>query len=213
MPIKIPFGLEGVFAQVFGHAMGEVAQAQSNPLMRSVLIWVSTVQAHVVERWQPIVASGIRCGLRPKAPDGRFVQCPEPAIGACGFCSAPTCLAHAMIDAQANILCYKCVAEAAKLMGAPGRQAPGHAPPRNERIDTDERALRRKYLRVLGLHDLPNNPVTEEEIGQAFRTLMKKHHPDRVHQAPEEKREAARKRAAAISEAYHWLTDERRKVA
>jgi len=204
MPLKIPFGLEGVFAQVFGRAMGEVAQAQSNPLMRSVLIWVSTVQTHVVERWQPIVASGIRCALRPKLPDGRFASCPEPAIGACGFCSAPTCLGHAMIDSQANILCYKCLAEAAKRMGAPPREAAG-APPGAARADAaEERAQRRKCLHVLGLAD----PVTDEEIKDEFRALMRKHHPDR---APAHRQEAARKKAAAISEAYHWLIDERRK--
>jgi DnaJ domain len=205
MPLRIPFGLEGVFAQMFGRAVGEVAQAQSNPLMRSVLIWVSTVQTHVVERWQPIVASGIRCALRPKMADGRFGPCTEPAIGACGFCSAPTCLAHAMIDSQANILCYKCLAEAAKLMGAPARRSteappPGAAPGEK----AEERAKRRKYLHVLGLVD----PVTDEEIAQEFRTLMKKHHPDR---APEHRKEAARKKAAAISEAYHWLNDDRRR--
>lgn len=202
MPLRIPFGLEGVFAQVFGRAMGEVAQAQSNPLMRSVLIWVSTVQTHVVERWQPIVASGIRCALRPKMADGRFAPCPEPAIGACGFCSAPTCLAHAMIDSQANILCYKCLAEAAKRMGAPPRQGAGESAAPGEAAE--ERAKRRKYLHVLGLTD----PVSDEEIAQEFRVLMKKHHPDR---APEHRKEAARKKAAGISEAYHWLIDERRR--
>jgi len=207
MPLKIPFGLEGVFAQMFGRAVGEVAQAQSSPLMRSVLLWVSSVQTHVVERWQPIVASGIRCGLRPKAHDGRYVQCPEPAIGACGFCREPTCLSHAMIDAKANILCYKCVAAAAKVLGVEPERAVGSVPPPHQgAAEPDERAKRRKFLRVLGLRD----PVTHEEIAQEFRALMKKHHPDR---ATDDKKEAARKRAAAISEAYHWLTDDRRKVA
>jgi hypothetical protein len=210
MPFKIPFGLEGVFAQVFGQAVGEVAQAQTDPLMRSVLIWVSTVQAHVVRRWQPIVASGIRCSLRPRVPDGRFISCPEPAIGACGFCQGPTCLQHAMIDAQANILCHKCLAEAARKMGAPPRPATGEPPPPSSSsrdADGDERAKRRKFLRALGLQD----PVTEAEITHEFRVLMKKHHPDR---APEHRKEAALKKSAALSEAYHWLIDEqRRKVA
>jgi hypothetical protein len=208
--VPLPFGIEGVFAQVFGKVMGDFAQNQTNPLMRSVLTWVSTVQAHAVQRWKPIMESGIRCALRPRGPDGQFKPCKEPAIGACGFCGEPTCLGHAMIDAHANVMCHKCVNVAAQKMGVPmGGVRPNVPPPSDPASDAHEAELREKYLRVLELEE----PVSENEIATQFRKLMVKYHPDR--QFTEKKKKSAHERAKKISEAYHWLTssDRKRKVA
>lgn len=197
---EIPIGVEAVTAQVISAVMGNVAQQQSDPLVRSLIGWVGNVSKHIMERWRPVVASRIRCGMQPRV-NGVPVRCGEAAIGACVFCGDPVCLHHTLIDEQANLLCHKCLFLAAKALNITPRQ-PGEPPkPPPSREDMrEEKTLRKKYLRTLGLED----PITEEELNETFRELMKENHPDR---APESKREAARKRAAAISEAYHWLKE------
>jgi hypothetical protein len=208
-----PPGIENLFASMLGHAVDEVADGSSDPLTRSILRWVGRVQSQILLRWRPLVQSGARCGIGQRMPDGEVVNCREAAIGSCGFCGLHTCLHHAMIDENANILCFRCLHEAARLMRArtePNpprvRPEPEAGEPRRPGIEGDERSERRRYLRVLGLRD----PVTSTELDETFRELMRKHHPDR---ATENKRAAAEKRCKAITEAYHWIQNHQKKAA
>jgi len=200
MPV-IPRGLEGIAAQLFGRALDDVARHQGDPLLRSVLAWVARLQAQMQLRWRPILASGIRCAIARQA-DGRLATCPSPAIGACTFCRAPVCLGHSFVDGDATVLCFGCVGRAAKALGVDSARA--EIPPHHHHGAAfaegvrERRAKRKAALKTLGLRD----PASIEEIKEAFRDLMKKHHPDR---APEGKKEEAAERVKAITEAYHWL--------
>lgn len=199
--MKIPMGIDGFFAQWLGKAVDEVARSQQDPLTRSILQWVGHVQMHVMTRWRHVVASGVRCGVRPIVA-GRPVQCAEPAIGACAFCGGPVCLVHGAIDVNANIFCHPCVARAAKALGVQPRTEQD-VPPPPPRVDQVVAQQRKKFLRVLGLAD----PITAEELNTTFRELMVKNHPDRMVGATEAKKETAKARCARFTEAYHWLKD------
>ena len=205
--MKIPIGFEGLLASMLGKAVDEVANGAHDPLTRSLLRWVGRVQAQVMLRWRPVVTSGVRCAIGQRMPDGQVAICVEPAIGSCCFCGAPTCLHHALIDENANILCYRCLNEAARSMG---KGQPNQPQARNEvppppAVPTDKQK-RREYLEVMGLED----PVTVDELEEAFRTLMRKHHPDR---APEKRRAKAEARCKKITEAYHWLKEHQKRAA
>jgi len=205
-----PPGIEGLFASMLGHAVDEVADGARDPLTRSILRWVGRVQSQILLRWRPLVQSGARCGIAQRLPNGEVVNCREAAIGSCGFCGLHTCLHHAMIDENANVLCFRCLTEAARLMNAQAAPNPPRVRPerRDEHpaVPDDEPTLRRRYLRVLGLRD----PITSTELNETFRELMRKHHPDR---APENKRAAAENRSKAITEAYHWLRNHEKRAA
>lgn len=207
-----PPGIENLFASMLGHAVDEVADGSRDPLTRSILRWVGRVQSQILLRWRPLAQSGARCGIGQRMPDGEVVNCREAAIGSCGFCGLHTCLHHAMIDENANVLCFRCLHEAARLMNARAAPNPPRMRPEPEADQRraapvgDDQSDRRRYLRVLGLRD----PVTSAELDETFRDLMRKYHPDR---APEQKRAAAEKRSKAITEAYHWLQNHQKRAA
>lgn len=54
--------------------------------------------------------------------------------------------------------------------------------------------------------------ATDQQIDQAYRRLMSKHHPDRVAGAADEIRAAAEKRASAINAAYDHIMAARRRA-
>jgi hypothetical protein len=197
------FGFEKVISNFVSRAVGEVAGAQQDPFVSSVLRWIGNIQGHAMMQWRVTAASGLRCTLRQKqAHTGQFVGCHEPAIGACGACFQAICLHHAQVNEAGEIVCFKCMAEAIHLLREkhPERaQKQANAGPGAPQVD--KVAQRKAALKVLGLKD----PATWDEIHTQFRTLSVKHHPDRATPA---KREAAQRKFASLSAAYHWLKNE-----
>jgi hypothetical protein len=208
------FGFEKIFAGFVKNAVGEVAGAQPDPFISSMLRWLGNIQAHAMLQWRATAASGIRCALRQKQPHtGQFAACPEPAIGACLTCFDAICLHHSQVNEAGEIICLKCMAEAVHLL----REK--HPERAQKRVNAgagagapqvDKVAQRKAALKVLGLKDEPNKPATWDEIHAQFRALSIKHHPDR---ATAGKREAAQKRFASLSAAYHWLKEENERKA
>lgn len=195
-------GIDGLLSQLMGHAARDFAGRQQDPLTRSIMTWIASVQEHVLMRWGTIARSGVKCVLAVRDPSGHLHKCVEPAIGACCACHGSVCLHHAMLDEGGTLLCFKCLHQALNLMGVkpaePKPQGGARGADPNAAVAAENRKLRKKYLRVLGLMD----PATEDEVAEEFRRLMVKHHPDRAKAAD---KASAQKRAAEISEAYHWL--------
>jgi hypothetical protein len=207
----MPFihGIEGLVAGLFGDAVGKIGQHQTHPLMRSGLMWAGQVVNNLVARYGSISMSGVRCGLRPRGADGQYAQCPDPAIGVCGFCQTVTCLNHAFVDRNANIICPMCIARAQKALNIdPNQQhsAPPPPPPHEHAgpAAEDVQEVRRKRLaalKALGLKD----PLEEGELEQAFRSLMKASHPDRS--SDEKDRQRREKKCAGYTAAYHYVKE------
>ncbi len=195
--------VETLFSQLFGRAVHEAAAGQADPLTRSVMQWVADMQRNVLRRWKPIVASGMRCALRPRDErTGQFEQCAEPAIGACGLCRQPVCLRHSMIGQQADIVCTACLSDYVRMLRERDGGFRDHrtvygqsAPPT---VAPDEAVLRKNHLRTLGLKE----PTDWAEIHAAFRKKAARMHPDR---AKPGRRAEAEAKFKALNEAYQWL--------
>lgn len=167
--------------------------------------WFQGLQQQAFARWSATLFSGIRCavveGHRASTP-----VCSGPAVGQCGICMRPTCLRHAMVARNGDVVCLECINRAAvALRGqgfAPGSEpSVGRSPPPpsvGRPPGPDEEHIYREHLRVFGLKP----GATPDQIKAAYRKLVAKHHPDR---APPAKREAATERLTKINAAFQYL--------
>jgi DnaJ-domain-containing protein 1 len=176
-------------------------QAQpTDPLVRALLQWGGELENAAMQRWRGVMMSGIRCVL-PERRGGLILPCDEPAIAACAACQQPTCLHHAMVAGNADVVCLKCINEAVNIMRqrprveVPRPQAQPNAKSAEEVWDRDRKA----HLRTLGLKD----PADWAEIEAAYKELLVKHHPDR---AIPSRRKQAEDRFKRVRVAYDWLT-------
>jgi hypothetical protein len=168
---------------------GAASQFKTNdPLMGSLVSWVSRLQEAAFTKWRVVAASGIRCTGKMHFRQVGAVDCPHPAIGACISCKQALCIGHAFVSVDGVLVCASCVAKLGKAAG------PDPSPP------TNQEDLRKKHLKVLGLGD----DATWDQINDAFRALSKKHHPDRAAPA---KRAAAEKKFKTLSESFTWLKE------
>jgi hypothetical protein len=200
---------ESILSQLFGRAVHQVAQEQTDPLTRMVMQWVADMQAHAMLRWRPVVESGMACSLRPKNPrTGAFELCRAPAIAACGICRRPVCLHHALIGQNADVLCNACLSDFVRIVQARGAVPPAGSQPPEPPLSPieQETQTRRKHLRTLGVKE----PITWAIIHAAFRRKAARWHPDHAKPA---KRAEAEAKFKQINEAYQWLRSRYEKAA
>jgi len=201
-----------VLEDLFGSLFGGFSRGAPSLVTEVLLPWANRMGVNALARWSPIVASSIRCGLPHKM--GSPHLCANQAISGCGCCKSPVCLDHAMVAANADVICLRCVNETLKIIQEriakdPSRQPPKSRPMHEDEASADREEDRRRHLATLGL-DADDEPGLEE-IKLAYKSLVKKHHPDRV---PESERKAATKRFLKIQAAYDFLVaDGDRKVA
>lgn len=212
--------IDDILGDLFGRAASKLPKPQ-DPFLARLLQWTAQIQMHALGRWRAVAMSGVRC----EQPVGRVGEAPhkcgEPAIGACQLCLGTTCLEHAVVASTGNFACAQCMAAMEELVrekrGVRARQSAWWAsPPRAEQAPPpgappgaapaeSEGQIRERHLKTLGLTD----PVTDAEVREQFRTLAKRHHPDR---ASAGNRDAAERKFKRISAAYTWL-NQRRKAA
>lgn len=174
---------------LLGKALGQALQGlhTKDPLLQELQGWSARLIEHAPGKWRAVIMSGFACDI----PAPRGGPCTHPAVGACVVCRKPTCLAHALISAGADVVCFRCVKDA--------QVAAGTAPQGAAQASIDPAAQARAHLKTLGLG--PN--ATLEEVQRAFRKLAAKYHPDKA-KTPA-KREAAEAKFKKYSESYHWL--------
>lgn len=149
--------------------------------------------------WAAVSASGIKCTIEKRLPDGSSASCQGGAIAACVVCHQPVCFNHSMIGpADGNVICFGCVGRLQNETNQ--RQSAGGNYTQSPFSQSQPEDKRKKYLGILGLND----PVSNEEIKSAFRMLAKKYHPDK-HKAANAKK-AAEKKFKLINEAFSWLS-------
>jgi len=174
---------------------------------------------HWVQRWLPYTLVGMRCVVPER---GHGHPCGATAIQQCAICMLPTCLRHAMVHMNGDVVCVRCVNSYAQIVrgGAAHRvEAPPRPEPRSrdhhasnghvEHAGPTEEQLRRKHLKVLGLTD----PAEWDEIQEAFRRLAFKHHPDRHARSPSAKQQSAQRKFVEINAAHQWLSAHRERSA
>jgi hypothetical protein len=172
---------------------------------------LETTCARWIQRWLPYTLAGVRCTVPPHS--GPSIPCGATAIQQCAICAKPTCLRHAMVHTNGDVVCVQCVnAYLRQVRGAGAhRVEPGPRPePRQYAPPVeDEERTRKKHLKALGLTD----PTDWAEIQDAFKRLAFKHHPDRHARAPHAKQQAAQRKFVELNAAYQWLSARERSAA
>lgn len=219
MPIFDDIG--DLFGKVFGRngaPPGQRADAVGGALGLGQE-WMGELMQSASTKWLPMMLAGIACGT-PVRGGG---PCGGPAVQQCAICRLPTCLHHALVHSNGDLVCVRCVnaflqqVRAGFQGAAPPPPRPGAAeeevgrrpPPRS----TGPRAapaadpppteadLRKRHLRTLGLKD----PADWEMIKAAYKQKSFKVHPDR---APEHRKAAAAQKLKDINASYAWLRNQ-----
>lgn len=179
-----------MFEVLLGKAIGQALQGiqTKDPLLVELQGWSSRLVEHAPGRWRAVIQSGIACAI----PTPQGGSCKRPAVGACVVCRQPTCLAHALVSAGADVVCHRCVRAAQVAAGTAPQEQVAQAP-------IDPKAIARAHLKELGLSE----DATLEQVQKAFRKLAAKYHPDKA-KTPA-KKIAAEEKFKKISAAFHWL--------
>lgn len=138
-----------------------VLDDQAQERLHLMLVWVERVQVRAFDKWYPPQAVRV-CQVSSKSASCRAV-----AIGPCACCGRPVCLRHAMVSADADLLCAPCFA-VARTHAKPYQPEPEPAPiPSNTELEEAYRTLRM------------TEDATNEELKKSYRDLSFKNHPDR----------------------------------
>lgn len=138
---------------------------QQQARLQQLVVWLERVQMRSAAKWYP---PGIDGACRVVTPAS---ACHATAVGACCCCGRPVCLRHAMISADADLLCASCFGVAKKHTTTfdASACAPGAGKPHDSSAD----ALRQAY-KVLGV--APNDEP--DVIRKAYKELLRRNHPD-----------------------------------
>ena len=203
-----------IFAEMFGRRRpgpGGEPFVQGPVELAELLTVLQDTCARWIQRWLPYTLAGVRCTV-PHPSDPQLL-CRATAIQQCAICQKPTCLRHAMVHTNGDVVCVQCVNAYARQVRGPNAHRV-EPPPRPEPRQyappqEDEGRLRRKHLKALGLTD----PAEWEEIQEAFKRLAFKWHPDRHARAPQTKQQQAQRKIVEVNAAFQWLSEERSRRA
>lgn len=196
--------IPGIIGQAIGHAVQQAGEhaAVDDPEVRQAMGILGRVQQHLYGKWRDAQHSRVACAVRVNHPQFGPLRCTEPMMGACVACTHPVCLEHASVTiATGDAICFACIELVrTKRAEQPRAQAP---PPGAAPSPEDEKKIRRKHMRALGLKGHP----TEKEIQAAFRNKAAKTHPDKAKPGPA--RDKAHHKFVALGTARDWLIEHR----
>lgn len=153
-----------------------MSQGAPGRLVRELQPILSRLAMQATSKWQMHLLTESPC-----------YGCNRPSLGPCVKCSEPTCLHHAWMSVDADLLCHACAGgKAARKKSKPPPAAP------------DPEAARVAALRELGL----GPDASWHEVQVRFREIVAKNHPDRF---PPARREKAQERFKRITAAYEVL--------
>jgi len=154
-------------AEAIGRVAGGVANfgdVQVQGLVTQLIgPWAIGVARHAPTKWLLPTNVPPACALELNA---HHQVCGAFAIGGCHACGRPICLAHALVAADATIVCWQCMRVAAKhtTPWAPAIAQQAESPGVQWAYD------------LLGL----KTDCTLEEAKKAFKVRIARFHPDRV---------------------------------
>lgn len=196
--VPLPLAAERLLV---GEALGRLSRlvgraahtVRADPFVAAFEEWIEKLDQAAGRRWQAAFVRYTPCMVPVNRAGGRQ-PCAAPAVAPCACCSEPTCIVHAMVAQNADVICLKCVNVYVRL----ARQA------RKEALDPHAK-IRRAHLATLGLK--PGAPWHDVEA--AYKRLMVRWHPDK-----NANKDKAHAKFVAIRAAFDWLrADTERKVA
>jgi hypothetical protein len=165
--------------------------------------WVGSLGQSAMRKWIPRIQGGDMCEI-PIMQRGRVVgECDHLGMAECEICHRPVCLSHALIDQDANAICFICMSDARQTVPIfqrdRARQQQDGAKTRSQQERQQERDQQRQQQNPHGGKQPPNalqvlealtrlelKPgATWTEILAAHRRLSARFHPDRGKTAKE----------------------------
>jgi len=166
--------------------------------------WLKAFALNAAPRIKAAVSQGLLCEAHNEQ-NGRRYPCSHSSAVQCAACGRKTCMYHSFVTWKGDAICWHCASHTVMQMsmgGAPpawnnprGHDVPprSHAPgPRDEDVD--------KALAILGL----TRAATWEQVNDAFRSYVRRNHPDRV---PESDRAVAQEQFKQVNAAFNLLKD------
>ncbi len=190
--------LESLVSQLLGNAARSVRTG--DPAIDSAIYALSSLQEHAVAgRWLQTARLGLSCSVHFGRPGGPVLSCSSPAIGMCLACGQPACFEHAMVSVNGELVCRTCIHVQLLQGRPPATQSPPPPPsPATSQQKDETAAVRRRYLKLLGLKGRP----TAEQVKTAYKKRAAQSHPDKF---PEQKKAAATARFVELGKARDWL--------
>jgi hypothetical protein len=182
--------------QILSGVIGQATQSMNlgNANTEKYAKWLVNLAQNALVKWRVIGSSGLKCSLKLRGQAGEVIACEAPAILVCMVCNQPSCLAHALVSSDGSGVCMGCV-EAMKQL----RKEPGGSSQDAQTSETKEE-LEKKYLKVLGVE----RGCTKDELTTAYKTLAKKHHPDKQRNSSAKKK--AHDKMVELNQAFDWLS-------
>jgi len=130
--------------------------------------WFRRLATNAGPRWLPRMGMGFPCHIAQGR--GRLQKrCTNAAVAACWLCKQPTCLHHAFVDVEGELICYACASKAKA--GANGEPAQPQPQP------TSEQTFRAAVAAALAVLEVPpGSPWTT--IQKCYKRKAAKAHPD-----------------------------------
>lgn len=181
-------------AQAIGNFAGQV-EAYTDSRVQSILVqlvgpWSTTIARLAPTKWQLPVHVPPSCDM--DVQPGR--SCGQFAIGGCVICGRPICLQHALVAADATIVCWPCMIVAGK-----------HATKWQPRAGAAGSAVASSAWAYELLGVAPD--CTDEQLRHAFKQRVARFHPDRVEPGQDPKPNGDL--VKMIKRAYDMIVDER----
>jgi DnaJ domain len=164
--------------------------------------WMGSLGQSAMRKWIPRIQGGNMCEV-PILQRGRVVgECDHFGMAECEICHRPVCLSHALIDQDANAICFICMGDARQTVPifqrerARQQQNPKARPQQERQQERDQQRQQQnphngkqppnalQVLEALTRLELKPN-ATWDEIKVAHRRLSAKLHPDRGKTAKE----------------------------
>lgn len=167
MPSILDSILGAVQAKFTGYA--SVASDILLPWMQQFMVRATPI----VERE---ARSGAKCEIPAIVPPGVRQPCGNGALIRCAVCRRASCLGHVFVNVAAEAVCFECVGVAARARGQTFRhdQQQQQAPPPQQKPSPRREEIE-AALKTLGLE----KTASWEEVETAYKSLLRKHHPDR----------------------------------
>ena len=143
----------------WGRIASSFAQERGGRLVEQLTQWGSILSGNAMRKWGPRAVMPNECAHE---------DCELDALARCMICGQEHCLAHSFVNHEADGICFVCAF-----------QAGARSEPARQRRSVKQSAAELDAYRVLGLRP----GVSEEQIEAAYRSLARKHHPDRARDA------------------------------
>lgn len=196
--------LIGKGAEIFKNFAKSEADEYISAFKGALAPWLKAFALNAAPRVKSMIAHGLSCDAHNEK-DGVRYPCSHIAAVQCAACGRKTCMYHSFVTWKGDAICWHCASHTVMQMNV-GEQHPSWQPPRGHGVpprqprDEQRSSDVDKALAILGL----TRSATWEQVNEAFRSYVKRNHPDKV---PEQERAVAQEQFKQVNAAFNLLRE------